>query len=686
MAQLAILGAGDPFSHCAAESYSKKEPDIEKIDFHDSVRSVFRAVGDQETFGLLPLENMVDGHVVQVLELLLQGNCSIIDELVIPVYYSLCSRVKNEREITTLYTTYRSPSECSEYIASLTGATVVQVSDSETALSELDKNPEGGAALIPYCHLPVTGFPFGKENCNDYTGNRTRYIVIGDHEQSFQPDRTYKTSMVISEAEDRPGFLSDILTAFSSRSINLTSIISRPTREHIGTYCFFIDCIGYVMTNEIQETLDVINKWGHVKLLGSYPSAEFTPERRQPSFPDEIPSMRENPLHPSNRTPRISIAASQGPYRNTLNALADFNLAPVNGKRVLLKPNIGRIAEPYSGIVTNPQVIAAAIDAFRAAGADVAVGESPITGVSLEQAFEKSGTTFIARERNCPLIDMDKRKPVDIAVRDGIAIKHLKICADLFDFDFIVSIPVMKTHMHTVTTLSVKNMKGCLWRRSKVELHMLPRVPFSSDKPLNIAIADMASVLKPHFVIIDGTVGMEGLGPSAGEPHSLDLIIAGNDAMATDAVACTIMGIDPRDVPHLRIAADRGCGNIDPNSYFVTNPEWKSLTQPFAPVPKNLSMQFPNVRILDEQSCSACQSTVLLFMKRYGDQIGEYFPDNKKVTIAIGKGHKGVPPNTICIGNCTRRFRDAGVYVPGCPPVASNILAALEKQKELREK
>ena len=68
-------------------------------------------------------------------------------------------------------------------------------------------------------------------------------------------------------------------------------------------------------------------------------------------------------------------------------------------------------------------------------------------------------------------------------------------------------------------------------------------------------------------------------------------------------------------------------------------------------------------------------------MKRYAEQLAEYFPDKKPIHIAIGKGHKGVPPNTICVGNCTRRFRDAGVYIPGCPPVASSILGALEKQK-----
>jgi uncharacterized protein (DUF362 family) len=304
----------------------------------------------------------------------------------------------------------------------------------------------------------------------------------------------------------------------------------------------------------------------------------------------------------------------------------------------------------------------------------------------MEKAFEKSGITFIARERECPVINMDKRKPVEIAIREGVALKRLLVCSDIFDFDLIVSMPVMKTHMHTVATLSVKNMKGCLWRRSKVELHMLPRIPFVEDKSLNVAIADMASVLRPHLSIIDGTVGMEGLGPSAGEPKSLDLVIVGNDAIAADTIACIIMGIDPERLPYLRIAAERGYGSINPEEYFVTNPEWRSLCSPFIPVPENVSMQFPQATILDEQSCSACQSTLLLFMKRYADQLNEYFPDGKRISIAIGKGHKGVPPNTLCIGNCTRRFRDTGVYVPGCPPVASNILGTLDKMKENKEK
>ncbi len=76
----------------------------------------------------------------------------------------------------------------------------------------------------------------------------------------------------------------------------------------------------------------------------------------------------------------------------------------------MLKPNIGRSVQPGTGITTHPQVVAAAIDAFREAGADVAVGESPITGVTMLNAFESSGITAIAKTRNCPLVDMDVRR------------------------------------------------------------------------------------------------------------------------------------------------------------------------------------------------------------------------------------------------------------------------------------
>jgi hypothetical protein len=233
---------------------------------------------------------------------------------------------------------------------------------------------------------------------------------------------------------------------------------------------------------------------------------------------------------------------------------------------------------------------------------------------------------------------------------------------------------VMKTHMHTGVTLSIKNMKGCLWRRSKVDLHMLPEVGGQREKPLDIAIADMASVLRPHLAIIDGTIGMEGLGPSAGKPKALGLVLAGVDAFATDSIACELMGISARDVPHLRIGAERGYGVIGLDKICVFPENWKDARSPFALPPDKLSIEFPGFIILDKQSCSACQSTLLMFLKRYGKQLRDNIPDKKDIIIAIGKGHNELPDGTLCIGNCTIEHKNCGVFVPGCPPVASEIL------------
>jgi uncharacterized protein (DUF362 family) len=387
--------------------------------------------------------------------------------------------------------------------------------------------------------------------------------------------------------------------------------------------------------------------------------------------------LAENPFLPSGARPDVRVAHGQGPYLNTRSALEALDLSPVQGKRILLKPNVGRVATCGEGITTHPEVVAAAINVLSEAGADVAVGESPITGVDVMEAFASSGIAEIARQRGCPLIDMDTRPPIEVAIDEGRALHKLRLCADVLDYDLVVSIPVMKMHMHTGVTLSVKNMKGCLWRRSKVQLHMLPPVEGSDEKPINIAIADMASVLRPHLAIIDGTVGMEGLGPSAGRPKALDAVVVGADAFAADAVACRLMGTTAEAIPHLAIGAARGYGMIDLASIAVAPEHWQQWIVPFDAPPVNLAIEFPNVTVFDRKSCSACQSTVLLFLKGYRDQLFDYFPSWQHLNIAIGKGHDDLPEGTLCIGNCTARPQDQRPFVAGCPPVTSEILRAL---------
>jgi uncharacterized protein (DUF362 family) len=396
--------------------------------------------------------------------------------------------------------------------------------------------------------------------------------------------------------------------------------------------------------------------------------------------------LSDSPFNVSPQKPAVYVTRGNGPYQNTIDALSQIDLSSARGKKVLLKPNAGRLGKPGQGITTEPQVVAAAIDIFRKNGADVYVGESPITGVKTMEAFEITGIAQVCKKRNCPLIDMDKRPNIPVELPHGIAIKSLKLCAEMFEFDLFVSIPVMKTHMHTEVTLGVKNMKGCLWRRSKVVLHMLDPIAGFDDKPLNIAIADMSYVLKPHLTIIDGTVGLEGIGPSAGQPKPFDVVVASADVFAADAVACRLMGTDANEVPHLRIAAQRGYGNINVSGMNVFPENFEQWADPFEKPPTDISIGFPEFKILDQNSCSACQSSLLLFLKRYGEKIMDYFPKDEKIHFAIGKGHETVPAGTLCIGNCTARNKSQGIFIKGCPPVGSEILKTITGHPVIDEK
>lgn len=392
-----------------------------------------------------------------------------------------------------------------------------------------------------------------------------------------------------------------------------------------------------------------------------------------------LPTLNPSPFLLEPARPHVEVAFGQNGYEVAREALGRIDLRVASGARVLVKPNAGRVAAPGTGTNTSPAVVAAVVDALREAGAVVSVGDSPIAGVGPREALEASGIAEVVRARGVPLLDLDLRPSVTVELPEGRAVDRLKVCADIFDHDLIVSVPVTKTHMHTGVTLSVKNMKGCLWRRSKVTLHMLAPVEGMSEKSLDIAICDLARVLRPHLAVIDGTLGMQGLGPSAGTPKHLGAIIIGADPFAADAVACALMGRRACDVAHLRLGADAGYGIIDLDGIDVSPADYACHAQVFDAVPSDISINFPGVRVLDENSCSACQSTLLMFLKRYGAILSDYFPKDRPVTIAIGKGHETIEPGTLCLGNCTLPHKGICTFVPGCPPVVSTIHGVLTR-------
>jgi uncharacterized protein (DUF362 family) len=379
--------------------------------------------------------------------------------------------------------------------------------------------------------------------------------------------------------------------------------------------------------------------------------------------------------------PLVIVSKGKNPYVTTKRGLEKFPLSHLRGRNVLIKPNAARLASPGEGVTTHPQVVAATIDHLKERGTRrIAIGESCIFGVNAKEAFRATGMKKISEEKKIKLLDLDQGNPMEITVSGGKVVKKIKVPAVLKEFDFIISIPVMKTHMHTQVTLSIKNMKGLLWRKEKARFHQLrcDQKITLGHKELDIAISEMASVLSPGLAIIDGTVGMEGMGPAYGQVKKMGMILVGNNPVSTDAVAARLMGLSPEVIPHLRLAAQKGLGEIDPQKISVDPRNYSKWVVPFEPPPSKLSIPFPNVVVHDEGSCSACLSTLLVFLQDYHLKLTDYRLEDQNIHIGIGKHLDAFPEGTILIGNCTSKMKSRGKFIQGCPPVASQLADRLK--------
>jgi uncharacterized protein (DUF362 family) len=380
----------------------------------------------------------------------------------------------------------------------------------------------------------------------------------------------------------------------------------------------------------------------------------------------------------------VMVSKGEDPFRTTEGVLQRFALPDLRGKSVLIKPNAARLAFPGEGVTTHPSVVAATVKHLKKQGAGrIVIGESCIFGVDAEEAFRVTGMKEVSERSDVELADLDQDTPMEIPIPAGKVIKKIKVSALLKEFDFIISIPVMKTHMHTRVTLSLKNMKGLLWRREKARFHQLryDQKVTAGHKELDIALSEMASVLSPHLAIIDGTVGMEGMGPAYGRRKKMGVIIAGNNALSADAVAARLMGFNPEAIPHLKLSAEKGLGEIRQRRISSEPKDYLKWAIPFAPPPSQLSIPYPDVMVYEEGSCSACLSTLLVFLNDYHSQLTDYHLPDGKIHMAIGKNVNGCPKGTLLIGNCTSKMKRMGIFVQGCPPVASHIWETLSGEK-----
>ncbi len=247
------------------------------------------------------------------------------------------------------------------------------------------------------------------------------------------------------------------------------------------------------------------------------------------------------------------------------------------GMRVLVKANLVMKKYPDQHATTHPQIIASICRLVTAAGGEAIIADSPggpFTETALRIVYNATGMSRATEESGAKL-SYDTRM-VDVEYADGRVLKKMKLCGYLDGIDLVISAAKLKTHSMTGFSGAVKNMFGAVPGMIKFEYHYkMPELKNFSDMLL-----DVACRTRPELAIIDGIWGMEGEGPTAGDPRKVGVIIASANMHAADIAGSYIIGMDPSKVCTIQRAVERGIvsGDIcdlellgDPVEGFVIN-------------------------------------------------------------------------------------------------------------------
>ena len=239
-----------------------------------------------------------------------------------------------------------------------------------------------------------------------------------------------------------------------------------------------------------------------------------------------------------------------------LRGMQELRITPqvIQGKRILLKPNLVETREGSEHINTHPLVVRAAVEAFLHLGAArVLVAEGVGHRRDTFMVLEESGLAEVLFEDRIPFVDLNYDTVFTMAnSHRATRLATLTFPDTLKKVDWIVSMAKMKTHHWAGVTLSMKNlfgvMPGSYYGWPKNVLH---------HAGIAESILDIAAAVKPQLAIVDGIIGMEGDGPIMGTPKAAGVLVMGRNLPAVDATCARIMGINPHRILYLAGAAGR---------------------------------------------------------------------------------------------------------------------------------
>jgi len=270
--------------------------------------------------------------------------------------------------------------------------------------------------------------------------------------------------------------------------------------------------------------------------------------------------------------PTVAIAHGRDPRALVREALQHIDAAALlsAGDRIVVKPNYVEPMMPETGTTTDPRVIEAVVEWLQDVGArDITIAESTWEKARTDRAFEMVRLPEVAKRRGVKLLNFYDDELVDVDIPDALSLHRVRLPRTALEADCLISVPKLKCHSMAYVTLGIKNLMGAVFPDKGLMHHQLHQ-----------RLSDLATVLRAKLTVIDGLIGSERH-ENAGTPVKTDVIVAGKDPVATDAVGAMVMRIDPTRVEHLRLCHEHNLGEHRPDHITVVGEPVERVCKPY---------------------------------------------------------------------------------------------------------
>lgn len=361
------------------------------------------------------------------------------------------------------------------------------------------------------------------------------------------------------------------------------------------------------------------------------------------------------------------VAVSKAPAGNLGGALAAVlsecgSRLALDGRTVLIKPNLVEPLPCSSGQTTNPVLVEALIVWCRRQGAArVAIGEGPSyfqPRSALRECFERTGMTAVARRQSVEWILFDEGPQREFRNHCPATPPRFLLSEHAFAWDRIINVPVPKPHYLTTISSAMKNLKGFIRREDKPGFHFC-----DARNGIHGAVTALNKIIRPCCNVVDCT---------AATHRSAGFLLAGTDIVAIDAVVASLMGHDPDTIGTVRLGHAAGLGEKELARIDIVGDDLQGVHMDCEQPAAYLARVFLGLRLHASQACSGCLIPIFAALRRM-EAAGTCV--RGPVAIVCGQSAGRFPPaGAVWVGRCAAESAGSGPYLPGCPPTKAAVL------------